>query len=68
MCRRSTETEWQQSARRRGQSTLLPVPIGVFAEKTVKEDTPADIAKVRKIYIRQVDLDAFGYTPGCKKC
>ena len=43
-------------------------PDGVFAEKTVKEDTPADIAKFLTIYIRQVDLDAFGYTPGCKKC
>jgi len=40
----------------------------VFVEKAVKEETAADIAKVRKIYIRQADLDAFGYTPGCKKC
>jgi hypothetical protein len=43
-------------------------PDGVFVEKAVNEDTIADIAKVRKIYIRQADLDAFGYTPGCKKC
>jgi hypothetical protein len=41
-------------------------PDGVFVEKAVKEDMTADIAKVRKIYIRQADLDAFGYTPGCK--
>jgi hypothetical protein len=43
-------------------------PDGVFVEKAVKEDTTADIAKVRKIYIRQADFDAFGYTPACKKC
>ena len=43
-------------------------PDGVSVEKAVKEDTTADIAKVRKIYIRQADLDAFGCTPGCKKC
>ena len=35
----------------------------------VKEDTAAEnIVKAREIYIRQADLDAFGYTPGCKKC
>ena len=43
-------------------------PDGVFVEKAVKEDTTANIVKVRKIYIRQADLDAFGYTPSCKKC
>ena len=43
-------------------------PDGVFVEKTVTEKTEERITKARKMYIRQADLDVFGYTAGCKKC
>ena len=45
-------------------------PRGVFAENL---EDPADVnpdavAKVRGIYIKKEDLEAFGFTPGCKRC
>ena len=42
-------------------------PRGVFAEKLVDpaEVNPDVVAKVRGIYIKKEDLDAFGFTPGC---
>ena len=43
-------------------------PDGVFVEKTVTEKPEESITKARKMYIRQADLDVFGYTAGCKKC
>ena len=43
-------------------------PDGVFIGKTVTEKLEETITKARKMYIRQADLDAFGYTAGCKKC
>jgi len=38
-------------------------PDGVFVEKTVKDKPEENIMKARKMYIRQADLDTFGYTP-----
>ena len=43
-------------------------PDRVFVEKTVTEKPEEIIMKARKMHIRQADLDAFGYTAGCKKC
>ena len=38
-------------------------------EKPVKDDPGTEnVVKARKMYIHQADLDAFGYTPACKKC
>ena len=45
-------------------------PRRVLAEKTVEPDDakPDDVAKVLGIYIKKEDFEAFGYTPGCKRC
>ena len=45
-------------------------PKGVFAEKLVDpvETNPDAVAKVRGIYIKKEDLEAFGFTPNCKWC
>ena len=44
-------------------------PDGVFVEKSVKDDPGIEnVVKARKMYIHQVEIDAFGYTPGCRKC
>ena len=40
MCRSSTETEWQQSVRRRGQSTLLPTPMGCSLRRPSRRTRP----------------------------
>ena len=41
---------------------------GVFAEKEVKPQQEQADSAPKKLYISQADLDAHGYTPGCKKC
>ena len=43
---------------------------GVFAEKLVDpaDTNPDAVAKVRGIYIKKEDLEAFGFAPGCKRC
>jgi hypothetical protein len=45
-------------------------PKRVFAEKLVDpaETNPDAVAKVRGIYIKKEDLEAFGFTPGYKRC
>ena len=45
-------------------------PDGVVVEKSIVKEDPGteNVMKARKMHIRQADLDAFGYTPGCKRC
>ena len=45
-------------------------PKGVVAEESVDlaDSNPDAVAKVRGIYIKKEDLEAFGFTPGCKRC
>ena len=45
-------------------------PKGVFAEKSVDpaDSNPDAVAKARGIYIKKEDLEAFGFTSGCKRC
>ena len=51
-------------------SSATETPKAVFADKNVpKAEVQADMTmKARSIYIKQADLDAFGYTPGCRRC
>ena len=32
------------------------------------DSNPDAVAKVRGIYIKKEDVEAFGFTPGCKRC
>ena len=45
-------------------------PKGVFAEKTVDPAVSNHdaVAEVLRIYVKKEDLEAFGFTPGCKRC
>ena len=42
----------------------------VFAEHCIQlaEAQPDAVAKLRGIHIEKEDLEAFGYTPDCKRC
>ena len=50
-------------------SSAMELPKAVFADKNVpKAEVQADMTlKARSIYIEQADLDASGYTPGCRR-
>ena len=42
---------------------------GVFVEKKAKaQEDSVENPQARQLYIKQADLDTFGYTPECKKC
>ena len=38
----------------------------IFPSAPVPQDDPAK--NLKRLYVRQADLDLFGYTPGCARC